>query len=131
MTALFLCSTADLFTPTASIVADITIVSFPSSVSVLQLHQNAIGTSLQLRSKLRSRNKRIEQLQASQNEMVSIAGGFRGILTKLEPAAKQGRMMAALLEMLLTRTKLPAEQMGDPTPIQLLESVIEELEALR
>ena len=62
--------------------------------------------------------------------MVRIADGYRGIVTRMEPAAHHGRMMAALLEMLLSRTKLPTDQMG-ANPIQQLEQVVEELETLR
>ena len=41
-----------------------------------------------------------------------------------------GRMMAALLEMLLSRTKVPVDQQ-EVTPVKQLEHIIEELEALR
>ena len=73
-------------------------------MSVLQLYQKAIEATSQLRSELQSTKRRVEQLQASKAEMVRIADGYRGIVTKLEPAAHHGRMMAALLEMLLSRT---------------------------
>ena len=79
---------------------------------LLQLYQKALKAASQLTSELQSRNKRLEQLQASRDEMVSIADAFRGIVTKLEPAANHGRMMAALLEMLLTRTKIPADKVA-------------------
>lgn len=41
-----------------------------------------------------------------------------------------GRMMAALLEMLLSRTKLPVDQQ-EVTPVKQLEHMIKELEILR
>lgn len=69
-------------------------------------------------------------MQASYDDRVVTADGFKGIIGKLEPVASQNGIMAALLEMLHSRTKAPATQMSG-TPRQQLESIIEELEALR
>ena len=60
-----------------------------------------------------------EQVQASYDNMVSMADGLKGIIGKLRLMASQGRVMTALLEMLHNRTKAPAIQMGG-TPTQQL-----------
>ena len=62
--------------------------------------------------------------------MVRIADGCGSIVTKLKPAAPHCCMMAALMEMLLSTTKLPTDHMN-ANSIQQLEHAIEELETLR
>ena len=69
-------------------------------------------------------------MQASYNNMASIADGCKGIIGKLEPVASKGHIMVTWLEMLHSRTKVPATQMGG-TLTQQLASINEELEALR
>lgn len=69
------------------------------SMCILHLCQKAIRTACQLRSGLQSRKQRAEQVQASYDNMVSIADRFKGIIGELELVAK-----AALLEMMLSRT---------------------------
>lgn len=96
----------------------------------MHLCHKAIRTASQLRSGLQSKKQWAEQVQASYNNMVSIADGFKGIIGKLEPVANKGHIMVAWLEMLHSRTKVPSIQMGG-TPTQQLASIIEELEALR
>lgn len=58
-------------------------------------------------------------MQASYDNMVSIAGGFTGIIGKLRLVASQGGIMTVLPEVLDNRTKAPAIQL-DGTPTQHL-----------
>lgn len=65
-------------------------ISVTTICFALQLHQRADGTVVQLRSELQARTKHIQQLQASRDNMIVTANGYKGIADKREFAANQG-----------------------------------------
>lgn len=96
----------------------------------VQLHDKAKVIIAKLRQEMQAKQKHMKQLQASRDEVGAVAEGYNRIITKLEPVASQGRMMAALLEMLHSSLSLPASHMLG-SPLQQFETLIADYTALR
>ena len=99
------------------------------SMCILQLYKREASATVHFKAELQSSRQRLQQLQQSYDNMVSIADGHSSIAARLEPTASQGRMMAALLEMLLNRS--PGSEEHGATPVEQLQNMIKELESLR